>query len=521
MKQFLIFIVAILIVFDVGKGWSTGLKQMLFMIGVLGASLWASFFHPFWGLLPYYLFSIMQPQFLWEWALPPGIRWSMYAAAIALIAVVLNLRKVMNSARLNPVIPLILLYAGLITLSYLLAYDSRIAGYWFDVTVKTLIMALLVAILTDSIDRARWMILLITFALGYLAWHFNILYITEHRMDLLFYGLGALDNNGVAMIMAMGIPLMYAVGISVRPLWMKLACAGLGVLLVHSIMLAYSRGAMLSAAVVGAWILWRHRPRYQAFILAPVILLVVLMMAGPAVRDRFASIHAENVDSSIQARLDTWAGAIQMIADHPLVGMGLRNSNIYSFNYGADMVGRTIHNLYLQIAADSGIPALLVYMTIAGLALYSAGRSRKALLNWIDEQENPSAHRHTKHAVDKPAIDPEKMEEALHHSRWHANLLMGVQASLLIFLVDSFFFSKEVLEVAWLLTVLACISPRLVDEHLTQLDEQFNIVREPELTANQPMKLPKRQRLPMPGTTPLPTLPGLTRTPQNYPRIQT
>ena len=518
MKQFLIFIVAIFIVFDVGKGWSTGLKQMAFMIGVLAASLWASFFHPFWGLLPYYLFSILQPQSLWNWALPPGVRWSFYAACIALLAVVINFHKVMRRMRMTTVVPLLLAYAALITLSYLLAFDSHTAAFWFDLIIKTLIMAILVALLTDSIERARMMILMITFSLGYLAWHFNILYLTEHRMDLLFYGLGALDNNGVAMIMAMGIPLMYAVGISVRALWMKLACAWLGVFLVHSIMLAYSRGAMLSAGMVGLWILWRHRPRYQIALLAPAIVIVVLMLAGPAVRARFASINEGGIDASIQARYDSWAGALEMISDHPLVGMGLRNSNIFSHNYGADVAGRTIHNLYLQIAADSGVPALMVYLMIAGLALYSAGRGRKMLLEWNEDHESERHPIPLNPATQTPACTAEELAETLHQNRWHANLLAGVQASLLIFLVDSFFFSSEILEVAWLLMVIACISPRLVTEHLHKLDEVYH----PEIdTPPETAIRPQRQPLPMPEDRPA-ARPRLLPSPfsGNLPRTQ-
>jgi O-antigen ligase len=45
-------------------------------------------------------------------------------------------------------------------------------------------------------------------------------------------------------------------------------------------------------------------------------------------------------------------------------GFGIRNSNLYTFDYGADEQGRTIHSQYLQLAADSGWVALGLYAAL-------------------------------------------------------------------------------------------------------------------------------------------------------------
>ena len=50
--------------------------------------------------------------------------------------------------------------------------------------------------------------------------------------------------------------------------------------------------------------------------------------------------------------------------DNPIFGVGIRNANLFSYQYGADMEGRTIHSQYLQIAADNGFVGLGLYLAM-------------------------------------------------------------------------------------------------------------------------------------------------------------
>ena len=54
--------------------------------------------------------------------------------------------------------------------------------------------------------------------------------------------------------------------------------------------------------------------------------------------------------------------------------------------YGAGGYSLAIvaHDNYLQIAADSGIPAMLVYVVMVTLALHSLGRARRQILHALD-----------------------------------------------------------------------------------------------------------------------------------------
>jgi len=68
------------------------MKQFLFLIlltliGTVGAFAVS----PFWGIAVYYLFAVLRPQYVWDWALldydPQNkIRWSFYVAVAAILA---------------------------------------------------------------------------------------------------------------------------------------------------------------------------------------------------------------------------------------------------------------------------------------------------------------------------------------------------------------------------------------------------------------------------------------------------
>ncbi len=113
---------------------------------------------------------------------------------------------------------------------------------------------------------------------------------------------------------------------------------------------------MLSLLI--SWPLMIARSRHRIRIgLASLVFGVVgiPILAGPEIQERFFSIKDNEVDESANSRRQSWAAAWNIAKDYPILGVGVRNSNLFSYQYGADMEGRTIHSQYLQIAADCGL----------------------------------------------------------------------------------------------------------------------------------------------------------------------
>ena len=436
------------------------MKQFLFMAGMMLVGGCAALAAPFWGVFLYYSFATLRPQHLWDWALQdtPFIRWSLLAGVIAIVVFFIHLSTILRTVRTNKIVGMLIVYAMLITLSVLTAFNPKIAQYWFEEYAKVIALAVIAALVIQHFWQIRILLWMIALSLGYIAFEINHMYITQGgRLDILHQGYGGLDNNGAGALIALGLPFTYLLAVSRVGRWVTLRRvlgALLALAILHAVMMTYSRGAMLAASVGLVWLLIHHRPRIQTALVALALVFAINMMAGQEIRDRFTSTAEFQTDESAQSRLDSWAASWKMIWNRPMLGYGPRNSNNYTHNFGADIAGRTTHNQYLQIAADSGIPAAALYISMLGIGFYMVNRSRRRCLN--------------ARAAWQPDLDDEqraRLDEG-------AAICLSIQTSLLMFSVSAMFLSVELVELPWLLLVLGGITPGIINGWLELVSEE-------------------------------------------------
>lgn len=185
--------------------------------------------------------------------------------------------------------------------------------------------------------------------------------------------------------------------------------------------------------------------------------MVVSVLAGKEIRERFSSTANYTADNSAQSRFDSWAAGWAIASDHPAFGQGIRNSNLYTKNYGADREGRTIHSNYIQIAADSGIPAMLTYIALMGAAFYAMRRTRRLCIAHLEDHEQYHAH--------------EPPDELIGQ---FAHLALGCEASLFIFAFGGIFLSLEVFELPWILLAIAGVMPYTASVHIEKVNARLN-----------------------------------------------
>lgn len=429
-----------------------GMKQitLLSLMTVLGAV--GAMQTPFWGVLLYYTLSVLRPQHLWDWALDGSIRWSFLAAMITLISFWLHLSRLVTRSAFNGMVTLILLYALLVMFSTITAFNPQIAQGWAIEYAKIMVIAVIASMVIEHFWQVKLLALMVLLMLGYIAWEINFLYFFQGgRLNIFHYGYGGLDNNGAGLLLAMGIPFAYCFALSPVKGWRRwgtVAAAGLGLVMIHAVMMTYSRGAMLAASVGIIWVLVHHRPRWQAAGATIGLVVVLTVMAGPQIRERLLSTTNFKTDASAQSRLVSWSAAWQIAWENPVLGKGIRNSNQYTHNFGADYQGRTIHNQYLQIAADTGIPAAALYLLMLGFGLWNYRKARMMCRDAIDSAPDDEAIRRIQHA---------------------SRICLAAQASLVIFIFDGMFLSLEMFEPPWLLLVMAGVLPRVMKSHLTEI----------------------------------------------------
>lgn len=433
------------------------MKQFLLLIVTTMASGIAAPYHPFWGLLLYYFFAVLRPQHLWEWALPVQWRWSLFAALIVLGATAMNMHRVIRRVRFSPIIFLLIGFGILLIFSALNAHNPGIAQYWAVEYGKIMLIALIALFMIDQYWQINLLSLAILVSIGYISWEINFMYFFENRrLDVYHHGYGGLDNNGAGLMLAMGVPFAFAFALTAADRWKRIAAGLLGLFMIHAVMMTYSRGAMLAGVLGIGWLIFQHRARFQAAAVAIVLASMIMLMAGPEIRDRFMSSTEFQEDSSAQSRLESWSAAWAIAWDHPLTGTGLRNSSGFTKAYGADRQGRVIHSVYLQIAADAGIPAMLIYIAVVISAFVATQSVRRRCV--LAMQGGPDRGPPSEALFD----EADRMEKTA----------ISIQGSLLIFAFGAIFLSMESFELPWLLIVMAGVFPAVTRIRLDQmLDE--------------------------------------------------
>ncbi|MFW5869273.1 MAG: O-antigen ligase family protein [Planctomycetota bacterium] len=402
------------------------MKHSLFLIVYTLYFSYRGLTDPFLAIVPYYTFAVLRPQATWQWSLPEGVRWSFYAAIAGILIVMTHAQKLSFRTSRKFFLPAVIGFAGLAFLSFAMAMNTKAAALLMEEYAKILLMMLVAvfAITRPSHHRILGMVILV--CLSYLIFNVNQLYVFENRLDIYGRGYGGLDNNGAGLMLAMAIPFMYFAFVAEHRPW-RWGYLALTLPAAHAIMLTYSRGAMLSAIVASVgMILVGSKKKVRSIMVLLLIGAALLPLAGKEVRERFSTISESEKEASANSRFMSWEAGWEIAKDYPLLGVGLRNSNLIIKRYGADVEGRTIHNVYIQIAADTGLPAISVWLLMVGIALRGFWRASRRAGQNMDDRE----------------------------MRWHYATCQAGFWSLFLFCFGAVFLSLEVFELPYLLMVM-------------------------------------------------------------------
>ncbi len=159
-----------------------------------------------------------------------------------------------------------------------------------------------------------------------------------------------------------------------------LICAAV---LLLSLVLGLTRSVFLLGLPLGAAYLVWHWKRWLLLIVPPLA-LAAFLVAPMQVRERAASVLAphQGMDSNTQRVISLRTGWA-MIEAHPWLGLGPEQIAPQFNRYVPRDVPHPLpfgwyghlHNIYLQYAAERGIPAMLMMMWFIGKVLYDCLRS--------------------------------------------------------------------------------------------------------------------------------------------------
>jgi O-antigen ligase len=166
-----------------------------------------------------------------------------------------------------------------------------------------------------------------------------------------------------------------------RRRWIWILCA---VLLSISVVLIETRAVWIALAAAICYLVWRWR-RWLVLII-PVIGLLVFALSPAALRERVVSMfHGKEIDSN-EFRVVVWSTGLRMIEAHPLLGLGPEEQRPHFDEYMPAWVHQKpegfyghLHNIYLEYAAERGIPVLLVFLWMIAWILLDFARGLRAI----------------------------------------------------------------------------------------------------------------------------------------------
>jgi probable O-glycosylation ligase (exosortase A-associated) len=353
----------------------------LLVTALVVASLPIVVLRPFFGLLVYSWLAYMRPQDM-AWGASRALPLSMWVA----LAVLAGLVLAMGRERLLTLVPetaIMALLAGWIGLTAYLAVFPDIASVAYGRYWKAILVALLTTGMVRDRRRLRALFFLIAASFGVLAVKYGLFGLARGgtRFDR---GPGGMlnDNNTFALGLNMALPLLVAIVLSERSRLLRLAAAGMALLDILTILFTFSRGGLLTLAVVGVLLIWRsRRPLLAAAVLALGLLAAVALTSSGLQQqylDRAASIRNYQQDHSALGRLNSWRVSWRVFQDYPLFGVGPNNLETVFYQYTPRRVRfHVAHNSYLELLAECGLPALLLFLAMLAASFVRLERLRR------------------------------------------------------------------------------------------------------------------------------------------------
>ncbi len=306
---------------------------------------------------------------------------------------------------------LILAYGAVLSLGLFFVRDAEPTLFALNTYVRDAVVALLVVALLRtgrSLERFTWVLILsggLLAGLGvlqYVTGSFEVQFggfaqasvknIAGGTSDYRISGPIA-DPNHWAQALLVIIPLALGRMRRSRTVWARSVGAGALLACVLAVVFTYSRGALVALVLLGLLALCLRPPPLWAVAASVAAIVLALPLLPGGYVDRLGQLaealpgvsQGRTGEASLSSRLSALLAGQQMALDHPFLGVGAgqfpERYREYSLGLGVDNAqgGVAPHNMYVEVAAETGYAGVLSWGALLGVSLWRLGRGREAL----------------------------------------------------------------------------------------------------------------------------------------------
>jgi probable O-glycosylation ligase (exosortase A-associated) len=158
-------------------------------------------------------------------------------------------------------------------------------------------------------------------------------------------------------------------------------------LTIVSILISYSRGALVGLTLTLAYFWLKSRHRVTVMLITGGVLLAALPLLPSAWFDRMNTIERYDEDASALGRFDAWLFAYRLALDHPFVGGGQligMDGNLFMKYVPTAAMNRAAHSIYFEVLGETGFVGLGLFLLLLATAGWTA---RNILFSTRDHPE--------------------------------------------------------------------------------------------------------------------------------------
>ncbi len=285
--------------------------------------------------------------------------------------------------------PALLFFTAVVVASCFTAWDP---GYAFSTVRDYLTWVIIFALITFVVNDERRFIV---FMLGYLLWNLKM---SQNAVRIFASGgfrfrswgatgaPGFFRNSGeMAIEMCVFLPISFYFYQALKP-WLSKKMgwffAALPATALIAILASSSRGGQMAGALVILLMALVSKHRVKAVAWLGVVAVVVSVLLPQEQRDRFSQMGED--ENSI-SRLTYWTDGIEIMREHPALGIGYNNwLPYYHTHYNPD--GELPHNIFVQAGSELGYTGLAGLIALI-LATFWVNHRTRSLAKTLKDDE--------------------------------------------------------------------------------------------------------------------------------------
>ena len=278
----------------------------LALLAIVFAAIPYIFRRPYYGLLLWVWFSIMNPHRL-AYGFAYDFPFAMVLGVVTLVSVAMHMKQnypfPVNGATVS-----LLFFIVWICVSPLFSFHPEGEMVGWSRAVKILIMVLVTFYVVGSRSELHWLAWVLAGSVGFFGFKGGI-FTLLHGGGFTVWGPDGsfiADNNSLALAIIMAVPIFRYLQLHSSNRWVRRGCALTMLLCVAASVGSYSRGALLGLAGMGLFMWFKSSNKITLGAISVVVGIVIFSTMPDSWSERMNSIGTYQEDDSAMGRINAW-----------------------------------------------------------------------------------------------------------------------------------------------------------------------------------------------------------------------